>query len=432
MTLRSFNYALLGAIALTFCVMALPHFLPKKTLQVIPNSNLITFLLSNTNEDQRNHAFWVDQSKHHWRCVVGEVSKDWACSFNLLFSENVTQGIDLSSYSGMNISLKYQGNAPRIRLHLRSVDERFSTPEDSNSSKFHFVTVFTRDFEQVLYIGMDEWRVADWWLNQYNLPRHMSRPDFRHSVTMGLDFDNQLPPGSHDILIEKIEFVGDAISFDHWYPGIILIWLTLGGSLVVAHLIQLNRQSKQDRQQITELNWSNRHLKSESEKFRKQSTTDALTGVLNRHGLNQVIEEIDAHKQQDLALILIDVDHFKRINDRRGHDEGDNILKSLANLVQSNLRDQDIFGRWGGEEFILLCPRTSIVKAQTIAEKIRVLIADTRFGNDRPLLITASFGVGVVQANEDFSTVFKRVDAALYQAKTLGRNCVVVAQGSLE
>lgn len=432
MNLKTFNYLLLLAIALTLGAMTLPHYLPKKRLVVIPNPQTITFLYSNREAGDPNHSLWVDQRQNHWRCVVRDPDDNLICSFNFLFHPDTVQGVDLSAYSGVNIALKYTGNAPRMRIHIRSFDERFSTAEDTNSSKFHFVTIFTRDFDQQLYIGMHEFRVADWWLSQYNLPRQLSFPDFRKSLTMGFDFEDQLLPGTHDIVIEKIEFVGEWISSNYWYPGIMVIWLTFGATMVISRLVQLHRQNQRDRKHITQLNWNNRTLLNESEVLKKLSTTDALTGALNRYGLDQYVARASQNERRELAVIIMDIDHFKRINDRRGHDVGDNILKSLSLLIQQHVRDQDIFGRWGGEEFILLCPNASATKAFALAEKIRILINNYHFGEDKPLLITASFGVGVLQAGEDFTSVFKRVDTALYRAKTLGRNCTVMAKETLD
>jgi diguanylate cyclase (GGDEF)-like protein len=431
MNLKTFHVALLVAIALTLCAMALPQYLPKKRLTLVPNTEIHTFIYSNKEEGDINHAVWVDKSQNHWRCVIGDSNEYLVCSFNLLFSAGSMQGMDLSGYSGMNIALEYRGDAPRMRLHIRSFDERFSIEEDTNSTKFHSVTVFTRDFERELYISLDELRVADWWLRQYNLPRHLSRPNFRRSLTLGLDFEDQLALGTHDIVIKKIELVGDRISSEDWYLGIISIWLLAAGVLVIQRLIQLHRQTQQDRQRIYELDGSNQQLLNESEKLKKISTTDALTGALNRHGLNQYLQKSSDSKLQNMALILMDIDHFKRINDRRGHDEGDRILVTLVSLVQCHVREQDFFGRWGGEEFILLCPNTTASKAFVLAEKIRILLSDTSMGGDKPLIITASFGVGELQSNEAFSAAFKRVDAALYKAKTLGRNCSVMADDTL-
>ena len=123
----------------------------------------------------------------------------------------------------------------------------------------------------------------------------------------------------------------------------------------------------------------------------------------------------------------MDIDYFKRINDSRGHDAGDRVLQLVSEIIQSRIRRSDYLGRWGGEEFIILLPDTRKEFALALAEKIRLVIHDTIFEIEHPLNVTASFGVGQQQNNEDFATAFKRVDTALYAAKNQGRNCCVMA-----
>ena len=128
------------------------------------------------------------------------------------------------------------------------------------------------------------------------------------------------------------------------------------------------------------------------------------------------------------ALILIDIDHFKRINDRRGHDAGDRVLQNISQIIQESIRGSDYVGRWGGEEFVVILPDTRKEFALALAEKIRLVIQDTVFETDNPMHITASFGVGQQEGDEDFASTFKRVDNALYAAKHQGRNCAVMAE----
>jgi diguanylate cyclase (GGDEF)-like protein len=105
---------------------------------------------------------------------------------------------------------------------------------------------------------------------------------------------------------------------------------------------------------------------------------------------------------------FIGVDYFKRINDHRGHAVGDQVLKQLAMLVMNNIRSEDIFGRRGGEEFILLCPNTRVENAGYFAEKLREIISSSHFGEDKPLTVTASFGVGIINASEKFRALAKK------------------------
>ena len=173
-----------------------------------------------------------------------------------------------------------------------------------------------------------------------------------------------------------------------------------------------------------------RDLRTTNNIYRILSTTDPLTGITNRTGMLNVINEVFVEKKihTNVALLLIDIDHFKQINDTRGHDAGDRVLKEFAALVERHIRAGDKLARWGGEEFVLICFQFEMQGLVTLAEKLRMAVVNYVFekGAD-PLSVTASIGVACVKPNESFESVFKRADLALYEAKTTSRNRVVIA-----
>ncbi|MDM2942268.1 sensor domain-containing diguanylate cyclase [Citrobacter sp. Cm038] len=155
---------------------------------------------------------------------------------------------------------------------------------------------------------------------------------------------------------------------------------------------------------------------------------DALTGLLNRRHFYQITEPEQTHAislTQDYSLLLIDTDRFKSINDLFGHLKGDEVLCALARTLESCARKDDLIFRWGGEEFVLLLPRTSLDVAINLAEVIRATVARVTLpGLPR---FTVSIGVARHEANESIDELFKRVDDALYKAKNEGRNRVLAA-----
>lgn len=156
------------------------------------------------------------------------------------------------------------------------------------------------------------------------------------------------------------------------------------------------------------------------------SMNDSLTGIANRLHFGMVYEHLASIAKRDgsdLGLIFFDIDFFKKINDTYGHAMGDNVLRGISNLVKNKTRKSDIFARWGGEEFIILLPNTSLAHSVTIAEGIRLMIANENF--DDSLKVTCSFGVATLRENESPSELVKRADSLLYEAKELGRNQVV-------
>ena len=160
------------------------------------------------------------------------------------------------------------------------------------------------------------------------------------------------------------------------------------------------------------------------------SNTDPLTELFNRRFFNkQLMQEIERSEQYDcsFALILLDIDYFKTINDTYGHDIGDVILKDLSELLLDNVRRTDSVSRWGGEEFIILCVNTELDKAILLAEKLRDIIETMDF--EIVVNMTCSFGVSSYHKRDDFAALLERADEALYISKDKGRNRVTVEKG---
>lgn len=160
------------------------------------------------------------------------------------------------------------------------------------------------------------------------------------------------------------------------------------------------------------------------------ATTDPLTGINNRLRFAKVLADEAERKRRSetpMALIMFDVDHFKRINDTYGHNVGDEVLKELANLVSSQVRTTDFFGRWGGEEFVLLLRDDDCEAAMAAAEKLRTLIANSSFPYVNKL--TCSFGVAAWMPGDTEASLVARTDKALYESKNGGRNVVTCTQG---
>lgn len=164
---------------------------------------------------------------------------------------------------------------------------------------------------------------------------------------------------------------------------------------------------------------------STAEAMASMASIDFLTNVYNRRHLDlvltQALEQAQRY-QRPMALIIMDADRFKDVNDTHGHSAGDRVLSQLARLVQQNLRSTDTFGRWGGEEFLIIAPETELEPALQLAERLR----DTLEHYLHPGIgsVTASFGVAVCMPGDTSELLIKRADDALYQAKLNGRNRV--------
>lgn len=159
----------------------------------------------------------------------------------------------------------------------------------------------------------------------------------------------------------------------------------------------------------------------------KMASIDKLTDIYNRRMIDQFLQveiEIASRHNEELSLMIIDIDHFKHVNDNYGHLVGDMVLSQLSKIISDNLRNSDIFGRYGGEEFLIICPKTNKDGAFILAEKLRIIVNDFTF--DEVGHKTVSIGIAEFQTDDTIETLFKKADEALYEAKNSGRNRVCV------
>lgn len=180
------------------------------------------------------------------------------------------------------------------------------------------------------------------------------------------------------------------------------------------------------------------HVKNLQDQLRQRnatldelSRTDALTGLYNRRHLDQELARLhrdSVRHQHPLCLLLLDLDHFKRINDTHGHSAGDQVLRAFADRLRTELRAGDIGGRWGGEEFLVILPRTDLDGAVAVAERIRLVTAEqpiTAAGQDIGVTVSGGCALG---PGETIAAVVQLADACLYQAKAAGRNQIATAE----
>lgn len=169
------------------------------------------------------------------------------------------------------------------------------------------------------------------------------------------------------------------------------------------------------------------------EQLQKAATHDSLTGIFNRrHGAGILSNEIQRCRRfkRELSVAMIDLDHFKQINDTYGHAYGDLVLNSVVATISTTLRDADTFCRWGGEEFLIVLPETTLNNAVLWAERARKSIESEaiKFSEEQAVSITASFGLASLSSNDTTAeNLIKRADDALYRVKSTGRNQVFIA-----
>ena len=184
------------------------------------------------------------------------------------------------------------------------------------------------------------------------------------------------------------------------------------------------------RTEVQELETSMHALLNERESLTTQVQHDALTQLASRSHLLEVLEqamENSVSKRSDLTVAMADLDHFKEINDTLGHLVGDRVLREVAHRIATSVRDKDLIGRYGGEEFLLIFPETSLQVAQQVSERIRQHVGGTPIhlpGHSIP--ITISIGLTHFTRDDTLESLLQRADRAMYTAKQAGRNCVAI------
>ena len=194
------------------------------------------------------------------------------------------------------------------------------------------------------------------------------------------------------------------------------------GALTQTFLMQVSR-IKENRYMVTFHNIS--RMVAEKDTISKLAEKDELTQIYNRAKFKTILATCLRNAKihnTPFTIILIDIDHFKKVNDTYGHDAGDKVLIQVSSLLKSLLRSQDSFARWGGEEFIILSHSSTLGEAHKLAERLRQSIEIFSF--DIVKHITCSFGISQYETDDTIDSVIKRADNALYRAKAMGRNRV--------
>jgi two-component system cell cycle response regulator len=169
--------------------------------------------------------------------------------------------------------------------------------------------------------------------------------------------------------------------------------------------------------------------RANQEELERIANYDSLTGLLNRRAILQEMDDqikrVRRYKEP-LSIVMLDIDHFKKVNDKYGHIVGDSVLEEMAKTIGSVIRGTDVVGRYGGEEFIIILPHAEQDAALSVAERVRnaVVAVEMKSSNGDTFSVTVSQGVASYMSNEDIYSLIQRADAALYQAKENGRDRV--------
>lgn len=371
----------------------------------------------------------IDPDAITGECELVDSGHYMFCGFELVLDPERQNGLDFRQYDQIRFRMDYEGPTETIRIYLRNYDPRYSKPHLNDSTKYNQIEF---DADQArggawLDFSMSDFFVANWWFQRYRISPDMAHPQFDNIVVIEVQTGSSGIPGLHRFTLSRIELSGQVISTERWYQVIVAVWLIAALFFLAHRTWRLKRELLLRQARERELMQVNHLLDSRSRALEEKTKTDPLTGAFNRQGIEEAIALglVERRQGKPLSLIMMDVDHFKPVNDHYGHAVGDQVLTGLSALVKHNIRATDLFARWGGEEFVLVCRDTELREAAGLAEKLRALLANEEF--EHVGRITASFGVATLRQGETLDEIFNRVDQALYKAKEFGRNRVEVS-----
>ena len=352
-----------------------------------------------------------------WSCELrGRYSHPY-CGYELLFDGQRRQrGIDFSRFETITLALSYSGPGEVLRLHLKNHDPRYSRPSAGEADKFNKIEFLHRGEGGVVTLNLDEASVAEWWLVNNRIPPELSQPQLDNIVSLEIQTGTGSQLGTHRFRIHSIRLEGTLLSTERFYLAILCLWVAAIGLFLVHRISNLKRDVEARRRLQAA-------AQRQAEEAEQAARIDPLTRVLNRAGISEGYRKLLESCGGPVTAILIDVDQFKSLNDELGHHYGDEVLASFAGILKRNARSGDVVGRWGGEEFLILCAGLSPAHAMEYANRLRSRIEHFHFGERER--VTASFGVQV-SAGAALADLVRKADVALYTAKARGRNRVVL------
>lgn len=411
-----FEIALLCLLLLTASALIWQDQILLRTTRLTPVNTAGSSHLVFSDSDTDGHTTMRDSGPLNWACDLRAGNPYPYCGYELFFDrDRGIHGLNLTNMRSLAITMRYQGEATSFRVFLKNFDPNYSHATDDDTPKYLGVEADTTpgQVQRAVFVTQD-FRVADWWLRKYKLAPKFGQTQFDNITSIVIETGSEAPLGPHAFGISEIEVKTAIMSDAQWYSLLLGLWIMMIVVYLGYRLSNLKRALREKRT-----------LEAVAlQEAQEAASHDHLTKVLNRRGVTERFEALSqARRDTAMTVILIDIDHFKALNDRYGHDYGDQVLTEVAGVIRRNVRGADLVARWGGEEFVVVCAGIDRRGAQRVSEKIRECIELYDFGEGGP--ITASFGIHWSQTPEaELSQLVALADIALYAAKAGGRNCV--------
>jgi diguanylate cyclase (GGDEF)-like protein len=410
------------SIILTCAALLAENTFIRTKLVLKPGGPHVVFLSDDRANGGASVAEWANYEAYEWRCSLRKQYDYPYCQFHIQLG-----GMDLSRYETMKIVLEYDPDAPpapneSVRISLHNNSPLYSKNMPPGTLKLNEMEIPALYLKAPFTARMSDLKVPDWWLRQYNIPPQNTHVEYDNVAYLQILTGSDSRDGDYRFKLHSIEWEGNLIPPEKWYFGILIAWLAFMFGVLVYRVWHLKSEIDEHFAREQDLQRLNRMLDIKSRHFEKMARTDPLTGISNRAGISPIlVDEVRSHLRTGNTLTVI----MLAINDNHGHDYGDAVLIKIARTLVDTLRSSDTVARWGGEEFLIVCPATSLEHGKALAEKLRQRIKALSSSTKSP--VSASLGVGML-GDESIDEFIKRVDDALYRAKQNGRDRVEVSK----
>ena len=311
----------------------------------------------------------------------------------IFLGDGKTRGKNLSHYDSIFVWVKPRGEGT-VRLYMRGYDSAFYRQDDETSLKFNEVEFFPLEETYPAVFVPQEFRVASWWVAQNEINVHKARVDLSNIPLIEIQTGTNAPLGYGTLEIRGLCFKGKKIAKVDLVTILVVIWFVTFLIILVIRFFDYSRERVANKRKQEELEKNLAALQIEKSEYEKSSKEDPLTGCLNRAGFSSILLREQENLSKNgcpVSFVILDIDHFKDVNDTYGHSVGDEVLVNLTRLIRDKIRNTDALVRWGGEEFVILCSDTPIQNAQFLAEKLRVAIEGAVLIKQQQ--VTCSFGI---------------------------------------
>ncbi|MCK6263438.1 GGDEF domain-containing protein [Vibrio sp. ZSDE26] len=340
------------------------------------------------------------------------------CEYEFKTNEHAI-GFDLSSMSTLNIKMNVLFNGrptseTPIRIYLKHYEPEIVETSGLKTNQIEFDM---SDFKEGIELPLGSLQVADWWRRENNISVEYGYADISNIHYISIATASEAPEGVYRFTVETMEVSGKWISDETFYRLLLAFWLLSASLYLVISFVYAIRQNRR-------LKNENAMLRVSNHEYIVKASYDSLTGALNRGGSEVVIDDL-MNSCASLVIIYLDLDRFKSINDRHGHQCGDSVLQLFSRCVRHIKGEGQHFIRWGGEEFLLICEDIRLDEGIQVAKGIQQKMTNQKWPYSEQ--ITCSIGVAELLSNEKIELTIERADKALYQAKRLGRNRIELA-----